>query len=628
MTFTIKVEIAFNAGFRTPAVDRVWTDVTAWTEGNPLSIGYGRADEMAAVDANTLTGLTLDNRDGRFTPDNTSSPYYPNVTLGRPIRVTATAGAVTSVRFTGYIDEWALGWSGGSVATPVATVTATSRLGRLGLNSPKIVVRTAEERVAGASDIWALNDSTGAEGAAKVAANSATNPTLGSLIPSGPVSLQGTPGPGGPGDLVAGSLGGQLKSANIMPAAQLDQAMAVAFWIRPAVDPVYASQTVRLGARQDGIAFVLETGLSQTVGLILNNVLYTFWPAYLTPLTIGVGYHFLIKAVRLSPTSWETTIWRDGVIVAGPSANTYPAGSAPSDSTLTLGDEFFAGGISDVSVYTGAAAAALDTTTAGYLADSAAAAGYLGQSTSQRIALLARWANVPAAEQALGSSTVLMDSIKDTGERAAVLMRQAEDTEAGVLYDDRHGRLTLASRGARYNKAADLTIDASLDLLGSDLPPRFNRQGLVNNVSGKGSDEVEFFYSDEASREEYGDADASVNAAAQSPDEALMIASSIVNSHARPRFGVPSATLNVSDWSGANLTALLGLDIGSLVTVTNAPTPMPASTVSFFVEGYTESVDPFGWTIALNLSPSWPNDSLLILDDPVKGVLDQRLLAL
>ncbi|MFJ9315766.1 hypothetical protein ACIRN4_16370 [Pimelobacter simplex] len=628
MTFNIKVEIAFNAGFRTPAVDRVWTDVTTWTEGDPLSIGYGRADEMAAVDANTLTGLTLDNRDGRFTPDNASSPYYPNVTLGRPIRVTATAGVVTSVRFTGYIDEWTLGWSGGSGTSPVATVTATSRLGRLGLNSPKILVRTAEERVAGASDIWPLNDSSGGDGVPKVAANSATNPAMGNLIPSGLVSLQGTAGPGGSSDLVAGFLGGQLKSAGRAPVAQLDQAMAVGFWIRPALDPIYASQTVRLGSGQDGIAFVLETGLSQTVGLILSNVSYTFWPAYLSPLTIGVGYHFLIKMVRLSPTSWQSTIWRDGVIVAGPTANTYPAGSAPSDFSLTIGDEYFGGAVSDVSVYTGAAAAALDTTTAGYLADPAAAAGYSGQSTSQRIGLLARWANVPAAEQALGTSTVLMDSIKDSGERAAVLMRQAEDTEAGVLYDDRQGRLTLASRSARYNKATDLTIDASLDLLGADLPPRFNRQGLINNVSGKGSDDIEFFYSDEASREEYGDADASVTASAQSPDEALMIAAAMVNSHALPRFGVPSATLNVSDWSGANLTALLGLDIGSLVTVANAPAPMPASTVSFFVEGYTESIDPFKWTITLNLSPSWPNDSVLILDDPVKGVLDQRLLAL
>jgi len=85
----VKVEVAFNAGVNTPAASRTWTDVSPYVElDRQLVIGYGRSDQFATADANSLR-LTLDNSDGRFTPEKSSSPYYPNVKIGRPIRVTA-----------------------------------------------------------------------------------------------------------------------------------------------------------------------------------------------------------------------------------------------------------------------------------------------------------------------------------------------------------------------------------------------------------------------------------------------------------------------------------------------------------------------------------------------------------
>jgi len=87
---TVKVEVAFNAGFTTAAASRTWTDVTAYLRRSPgVNFAFGRGDERAAADANRLS-MTLNNSDGRFTPGNASSPYYPNVKLGRPVRVTTT----------------------------------------------------------------------------------------------------------------------------------------------------------------------------------------------------------------------------------------------------------------------------------------------------------------------------------------------------------------------------------------------------------------------------------------------------------------------------------------------------------------------------------------------------------
>lgn len=86
----VQVQVAWTSGYATPANQRVWTDVSAYVElDRNIEITHGRTDERSTCDANTMN-LTLDNTDGRFTAGLSSSPYYPNVKLGRPIRVLAT----------------------------------------------------------------------------------------------------------------------------------------------------------------------------------------------------------------------------------------------------------------------------------------------------------------------------------------------------------------------------------------------------------------------------------------------------------------------------------------------------------------------------------------------------------
>src|SRR3546814_5288438 len=89
-------------------------------------MGRGRRDERSETSPYSAT-LTVRNQDGRFTPDNPASPYYPNVKLGKRIRVTVTVGATTSDRFTGYVTSWPVMFPGGTVAD--ATVSFTDRLG-------------------------------------------------------------------------------------------------------------------------------------------------------------------------------------------------------------------------------------------------------------------------------------------------------------------------------------------------------------------------------------------------------------------------------------------------------------------------------------------------------------------
>jgi hypothetical protein len=78
-------------------------DITPYVRG--LSTHRGTSNELQRVEAGTGS-ILLDNRDGRFTPTNTLSPYYPNIVPMRRFRILATWNAVTYPVFSGYAESW------------------------------------------------------------------------------------------------------------------------------------------------------------------------------------------------------------------------------------------------------------------------------------------------------------------------------------------------------------------------------------------------------------------------------------------------------------------------------------------------------------------------------------------
>ncbi|RSN64043.1 hypothetical protein DMH12_04535 [Streptomyces sp. WAC 04229] len=64
-----------------------WTDISRRTDmGRGVTITRGASDERSETQPGTAT-LRLDNADGALTPGNPSSPYYPYVRRGAPIRI-------------------------------------------------------------------------------------------------------------------------------------------------------------------------------------------------------------------------------------------------------------------------------------------------------------------------------------------------------------------------------------------------------------------------------------------------------------------------------------------------------------------------------------------------------------
>lgn len=93
---TYLLEVAFNTG------------VPAWTaipNIRHFALKRGRNDELGAIQAGTLD-ITVGNPTGALSPDNASGPYYPNILPVNAIRLTATYGGISYVRFRGFVQSW------------------------------------------------------------------------------------------------------------------------------------------------------------------------------------------------------------------------------------------------------------------------------------------------------------------------------------------------------------------------------------------------------------------------------------------------------------------------------------------------------------------------------------------
>lgn len=128
---------AWNSGLWNTATwgpDVLWVDISAYVRSISTRRRFSRGVQV--WEAGTAT-IVLDNRSGRFSPDNLSGPY---VTTGvtqvrpwRPIRVKATYAATTYYLYTGYALDWIESWTVNRNGKGDATVTVpcTDEWGRL-----------------------------------------------------------------------------------------------------------------------------------------------------------------------------------------------------------------------------------------------------------------------------------------------------------------------------------------------------------------------------------------------------------------------------------------------------------------------------------------------------------------
>lgn len=118
---SVKVEAGFGSTMLTASPS--WTDISSYFRfGNTVR---GRPSVDQRFETGTAS-IRLRNSDGRFTRNNSSSPYSPNVKLGTPIRITATIDGDATViplfygEARGWLPEYFPGAEYAELTVPIA----------------------------------------------------------------------------------------------------------------------------------------------------------------------------------------------------------------------------------------------------------------------------------------------------------------------------------------------------------------------------------------------------------------------------------------------------------------------------------------------------------------------------
>lgn len=656
----LTVEIAFDSGFATPEGDRTWTDISDYVEGaSSVDITYGRADELSTPDPNTCS-LTLDNRDGRFTPAKSSSPYFPDVKKGKPLRVTVTYAGVDYIRFTGYVNEWPLVWPDGSSAASTVTISASSRRARLGQTAPLTSAIRAAYLATGPEAYWPLSDdrsnrigqtvfldithSLASAEATQLLAGFFTNITYAPRI------NQGALGPTDEGEMVvfpkapAGAWAQYVGGGGVMKintAGQFTAECVVRLfpttppagenvWMVPFVVAannlrqevsVYAFDSTNTGGtRFLGIqmitrdengsnveepTFFLSTS-DDVYGIATDGELHHWAVAcYSSVLCIlyldGVEVAFSI----LSTTTFDRQFDSLGIGVRMENGSMNAGHMAVTDRALR--DDDFAPLSNELLAHADAATAASET-------------------PEERVIRVAGRIGVPADEIEVEDTIAgTLGSQPEASRSAAEVMDEVATSTGGVLYDTREGHLALQARNHRYNAASAFTLSAVLQEIQGDLTITDDHRYTINTVEysrsgAQGS--VPATVIDQDSIDAFGVFAQTYTVVAEADTEVEAFATDRLYRYADPDPRVSTVAVDVVNLDAPQRALVLGADIGTRFGIASLATQAPTDPMHLFLEGYSESITATSHTLSANTTPGDIYQNVFTLDDPTLGVLD------
>ena len=600
------IEIAFTTTPDDPSP--VWVDVTQWAQvGSGISVTRGRQDEHSEVSPSTCT-LTLDNSDGRFTPGRTGSPYYPNVKKGRRIRVSVTHNSVTYRRFTGYIDEWPVNWADARAAASFVTITASSRLARLGRGAELASIIEEEYFLDGPRAYYPFGEPEGATQAGNVSTTS--QPPM-SFAGSGASPVFGNAtGPGTDGLTSVSFAGGKFLSVvfdqDVVTAA--DTTYAWEFFFNTSTTALRELGRLYSLTGDTAQAFITATG---KLNILSNSIDGPIYYDLISAATVsdGATHHALVRAT-ITSGDLVSTLYLDGAQVDTETYVGFPGFTGMNRLSAGGINTAMTGVLAHVAVTAGTVELAADRVEAH---SDSGLNGFSGEPSGSRIIRLTKYAGVPVGEIDIesGLSTSIASQLTN-GLTALQAMTDVAVTEGGILFDARDGTLTFHARSHRYNAASALTLGTRE--IQPSLEPKLDDQGLVNDITVSREGGVSVRAVDTASIDDYGLYRESITLLTTSDNEVQDAANWKIGTASTPQVRVPAATVDLRRSTTAQATAILAREIGDRITLSNLPSQAPATSMDFFIEGYTENTTDANYQVSFNLSPAslsgvWQLDS-------------------
>lgn len=149
----LKVEIFINSA---------WIDISPYVYyRDKVRVTRGRPDETSQPPPQTAA-LTINNRDGRFSPRNPTGPYYGQIGRNTPIRISRLNNGIRRYRFHGEVPAWPTTWdiSGADVYARIQAAGPLRRIqqGAAPLRSPMERAYTRGDTAPFVTAYWPCED--------------------------------------------------------------------------------------------------------------------------------------------------------------------------------------------------------------------------------------------------------------------------------------------------------------------------------------------------------------------------------------------------------------------------------------------------------------------------------------
>lgn len=546
------------------------------------------------VVANSYSGTGLDDLTSGFV--GVGGAVYGGNT-DTPFTITVSAVTVAADRFEGYVSEWPPRWSMGG-HNPTAPIRADGVLRRLTQGAAPL--RSATYRYL-ANELspaayWPLEDDEG-------------TPAAASAVPGGrPMTLAGTPAfgtsdtPDGITQTVAVAASDSLTGQIVAPWA--DSSFTAVFVVTQ--DTVTGGTAAgqcsvtldtpggssgckrwRITADVDaGTATVYRIDSADTVTSVASISSVNWSAAWWTiAVTVQQDGSDVDVGLYLYGTTYSDTGTVAGATMAAPTKAVIHTSGAGSSPCVLIGH---------LAVYETVQAASTIS------ALISAAYGWNGSHAIDRIHNMCTQEAVACHVAADSTVSTLVGVQRPLS--LLELIREAEAADGGMLYE-RGGGLAYQHRAARYDLPVAAT--ATFDQLGSPPEPVDDDQRLRNRVTltqvGGGSATAE----DTTSTAAVGTYDHTA--------EVNIYSDGTLPQHAGWRLHL--GTVDVMRWPRIHLNLageptlidqVAGLLVGDRIQVTGPPAELPPDTVDVIVEGWQETLGPYGWDIELACSPHEP----------------------
>jgi len=580
-------------GFRVDLeVSGSWTNVTSYVFSlTGVSLRFGRTSPLNSPQVASAS-FALNNADGRFTPLNAGSSYYPAFAPRARVRVSYNSGSTP--RFVGYIKTLTAGVVGGTL--PVIQVEAVCRLSQLGttivgyayaatIDVDNPIVHYALADPAGSPY---ATDSLGV-GNPPLLKSGATAPTFG-VTPTDRVDGQPM--------TQFNAATGYLVASSVPVVTAMSSAQGT---IEAVFENITTTDTLAVSVGQMTLRWDGATALAGMAGQLTA---FSSGGTYTGPVHVAVTWTW-------TPNTGSMTVYVNGVNAGSSSGPVIGFTSMGNPATVIAGYNT-TGLISNVAVYSTALSAAR------IAAHSSAVFGWPGDVSGTRITRLlgmsgltsSDW-NVQAGQETLGGQSTADKSVLS-------LVDEVTTTEGGgaVLFADVDGRVRYNDASYRTASTPVLTLDAQVDLPMGTWAPFFDDLTRITR-STVTSDVATATYTS-AAVTTLGLVSEQVTSISSDPSNPQRLAAYRVNTSATqtrfPQLVVDLArTVNYSTL----FTALTNITIGSRIRVSNIPKSFtsvatggsavrifPRDTIDLFVEGWSEQVADDTYRLTFDVSPA------------------------